>query len=100
MKKILLAITITLATPAFAANPAPMLEFCPKIAGLARVTMEARQAGVPMQKMMEIATYQTLVDMITGAYGHSVYSTPKVREKAIQDFEDLWYLKCVKSYNL
>ena len=89
MKKILLALTLTLTLPTFASAEVPLSEFCPKIAQLSRSVMTARQAGVPMRKVME-----------TEAYGQSVYNTPEIKERVIQDFEDQWYMKCVKSYDL
>ena len=77
-----------------------MKEVCAQLAEVAQVTMTARQAGVPVRSMMEIAVDQTIVDMVTEAYGHPAYSTLEVQEKTIRDFEDRWYLKCVKSYDL
>ena len=100
MKKILLALTLTLTLPTFAAAEVPMSEFCPKIAQLSRSVMTARQAGVPMRKVMEIAENPVTVSMVTEAYGQSVYNTPEIKERVIQDFEDQGYMKCVKSYDL
>ena len=100
MKKILLALTLTLTLPTFAAAEVPMSEFCPKIEQLSRSVMTARQAGVPMRKVMEIAESDVTVSMVTEAYGYSAYSIQENRERAIQDFEDQWYLRCVKSYDL
>lgn len=98
MKKILLALMLSI--PSFASAEIPMSEFCPKIAELASTVMKARQAGVPMRKMMELAESDVTVGIVTGAYGYSAFTVPEVQDKVIQDFEDLWYLKCVKSYNL
>lgn len=100
MKKIALILTLVLSTSALAAEPAPMSELCPKIAELSRSVMTARQAGVSMRKVMDVATSPFTVDIITEAYGHPAYTTPEYKEKTIQDFEDQWYLKCIKSYNL
>lgn len=100
MKKILLL--LALSTPAFASasEPVPMKETCSSIAEVARVTMLARQVGVPMRQLLAPAEDSTLIDIITEAYGHPAYRTPKNQDRAIQEFEDQWYLKCVKSYNL
>ncbi len=101
MKKLVLAITLAaLSTSAFASEPVPMKETCSSIAEVARVTMTARQVGIPMRQLMGPAEDSTIIDIITEAYGHPAYRTSEVQEKTIQDFEDLWYLKCVKSYNL
>ncbi len=100
MKKLVLTLTLTaLTTSAFAAEPLPMSEFCPKIAELARAVMEVRQNGAPMREVMELAENQSTVLMITSAYSQSVYNTPDIRERVIQDFEDHWYLQCIKSYD-
>ena len=100
MKKIALIITLALSTSAFAAEPAPMSKYCPKIAELANAVMVARQNGSPMREIMEIAEGEPImVSMITEAYGHSAYSTQEYQDRAIQEFEDQWYLRCVKSYN-
>lgn len=101
MKKLVLTLTLAaLTTSAFAAAAeVPMSETCPQIAEVARVTMLARQAGVPLRSMMEIVKNPITVDIITEAYSSPAYSTSEVQEKTIQNFEDRWYLKCVKTYN-
>lgn len=101
MKKIILALTLAaLSTSALAAEPVPMKETCSSIAEVARVTMLARQSGVPLRSMMKIAADKTIEDIVTEAYGHPAYRTSEVQEKTIQDFEDTWYLRCIKAYDL
>lgn len=101
MKKVILTLTlVALSTSALAAEPVPMKETCSSIAEVARVSMLARQSGVPLRSMMEIAADKTITDIVTEAYSAPAYSTSEVQEKTIQDFEDRWYLKCIKSYNL
>ena len=101
MNKIVLTLTlVALSIPALAAEPVPTKETCSSIAEVARVTMLARQSGVPLRSMMEIAADQTIVDIVTEAYSSPAYSTSEVQEKTIQNFEDKWYLRCLKSYNL
>lgn len=103
MKKTVLALTLAaLTTSAFAAEPAPkslMTETCSSIAGAARATMLARQVGVPLRKVMEVTVNPSTVQMATEAYGTPAYSTQKNQDKAIQEFEDKWYLRCIKTYN-
>ncbi len=101
MKKIVLLL-MALTTSALAAEPAPMpsmTEVCSQIANTARITMKARQVGVSMRSSMELTTEPMIIDIITDAYGHPAYSTQEYQDKAIQDFEDHWYLRCVKAYN-
>ena len=92
MKKIVLALTLSLSTSALAT---PMSEHCPTIAEVARLTMD----GVPMRTLMELDNTSLSVTIITEAYEHPAYSTQEFKDKVIQDFEDMWYLKCVKAYN-
>lgn len=102
MKKLVLTVTLALSTSAFASKPAPMsamTQVCSQIANTARITMTARQAGVSMRSSMELTTEPIIIDIITEAYGHPAYATQKYQDKAIQDFEDKWYLQCVKAYN-
>lgn len=99
MKKITLILAL-LTSPTFASAEIPMTEFCPKISQLARSVMTARQAGVPMRQAMEIAESDVTVHVVTDAYGYSAFTLPEFQEKVIQEFEDSWYLKCVKSYSL
>ena len=61
--------------------------------------MKARQVGVSMRQSMELTTEPMIIDIITEAYSAPAYNTQKNQDRAIQDFEDLWYLKCVKAYN-
>ena len=99
MKKIILTLA-ALTLPAFASAEVPLSEFCPKIAQLSRSVMTARQAGAPMRQVMELAESDVTVSMVTEAYGYSAYSIQENKDRAIQDFEDTWYLRCVKSYDL
>ena len=99
MKKIALLL-MALSTTALASAEVPMKEVCAQLAEVAQVTMTARQSGVPVRSMMEIAVDETIVDMVTEAYSTPSYNTPKNQDRAIQDFEDQWYLRCIKSYNL
>ncbi len=100
MKKIVLTLTLAaLSTSAFAAEPAPMKATCPQIAELARLAMEARQIGAPLRTMMAGAEGTIMADILIEAYGHPAYRTSEVQDRAIQEFEDRWYLKCIKSYN-
>lgn len=101
MKKLVLVLTLAFPLPALAAEPVPMSKYCPKIAELAKEVMVARQNGTPMREMMEIADGEPImVSMVTEAYGHPAYRTSAVQDRAIQEFENQWYLLCVKSYDL
>lgn len=100
MKKIALIITLALSTSTLTAEPVPMKATCDQLAELSRLAMEARQIGVPLRTMMTGAKDTIMADMLTEAYGSPAFTTKKNQDRAIQEFEDRWYLRCVKSYNL
>ena len=98
MKKIVLMLA-ALSTSALASEPVPMKATCDQIADLARLAMEARQIGAPMRMMMAGGKDTIMADMIIEAYGHPAFTIKKNQDRAIQEFEDRWYLGCVKAYN-
>ena len=61
--------------------------------------MKARQVGVPLRSMMELAADETLTNIITEAYSTPAFRTLINQDMAIREFEDKWYLKCIKAYN-
>lgn len=100
MKKIVLTLTLAaLSTSALASEPVPMKATCDQLADLARLAMEARQIGVPLRTMMAGGKDTIMADMLTEAYGTPAYSIRENQDRVIQDFEDKWYLRCVKSYD-
>ena len=95
MKKIVLiaALTLTASAPTFAS------ENCSLMAEMASVIMEKRLNGVTMRQMMEISDDKLAVQMVTEAYEQPAYRTEGMKTRAIQDFENKWYLRCVKALN-
>lgn len=92
-------VVLVLASPVTAAS-----SLCDSIAYLARAVMESRQGGAPMVKVMNVAKShgdaslsRIGVLMVEDAYEHPSYSTEKAQQRAVQEFEDKWYLQCHKA---
>jgi len=70
---------------------------CESISKLGATVMSARQAGVPMSKMLPLMKGNSVgEDMVIAAYETPKFSTKEYRVKAEMEFEDEWYLQCVK----
>ena len=102
--------TLTIAATLIAASYAPHSiaeDVCAPIEGSARVTMESRQAGVPLSTSIRIAndsavrqsTKDLLTAMVREAYEQPRYSTERMQERAIRDFTDDWYMQCLKAHD-
>jgi len=76
------------------------LEFCKSLSQMARSIMDARQSGVEMSQMVEMAMdndmKSVILPVVKMAYEESRYSTPGNQEKSIQDFGNLVYSTCIK----
>lgn len=104
MKKIILSagfcavLLFSAVIPAKAQN----LEVCSALGGAAKRAMESRQVGVSMEKLVESLpeegpTRKLLLDILIMAYEKPRYSTEKYRSESIKDFENLWYVQCIKT---
>lgn len=72
---------------------------CQSAERLATVIMEARQNGVPMSGLMEIAGDNGLVqEMVLEAYRTPSYTTHSVQQRVIRDFADKYYRICVEVF--
>ena len=90
----------TLGSAAVAMDP----DECRKLSGVAKTIMEARQKGMPMADMMDVATAQgdTPFGNFTksttiAAYEEPRFGTPEMRSRAISEFENGIYLECIKN---
>lgn len=69
---------------------------CAIVEKIARQTMEARQAGVPLAKMIEIAEgNQLLIEIAKEAYRRGAYQTAEYRHRMINEFANDAYLVCL-----
>lgn len=87
------AILIFTATQAHADKPAT----CEQIHDAAEAFMEARQSGVSVTDMMEVAgDDQVIRNMVIGAYSVTEYHTPEYQRRAVREYAEAWYIGCVK----
>lgn len=71
---------------------------CEEISGLSKSVMHARQDGIGMVKVMEVAEgFPLMEEMVIAAYDQPAYSTPEIQRRTIRDFADEWYLACIKA---
>ena len=102
MKKLLIALAITLPFSVQAKEVSVGLEFCKPIHSLAETIMKQRQDGAPMVEMLEIinssdneATKPVVITMIEEAYDTPRYHTPENQIRAIQDFGNDTFKICM-----
>lgn len=98
MKNIItvLALSVFMTSPAIAVNP-----FCDIVLSYATSIMEARQAGVSVQKMMTVADESEAASdmmraMTTDAYSQSKYDSPAIQKTVVENFAHKHYLNCVQ----
>lgn len=96
MTKILLVSFLTIM--AISAHADDYREMCNSLSEAAKSTMERRQEGVSMRKVMEIAKGNKLLEsVVISAYDSPRYSTEEMQARSVEDFRDKWYLECIKS---
>lgn len=72
---------------------------CVAQASLAAQIMEAHQVGVPLTQLMEVLAENELGRiMARAAYSSPRYSSPVVRQQAIDDFRDRMALLCYEAH--
>jgi hypothetical protein len=92
MKKLLI-IAALLTAPVYAQNT----NTCKEIEALANTVMSARQNGVQMMQMIEVAgDVKAIKTMIIQAYEVPLYNMDKNKVAAIREFTNEWVLACVK----
>lgn len=80
---------------------------CSYLSSTARMTMEARQQNLPVEKVLKIMlerelgkdsdAYKRIVTkMVFEAYDTPRYTIPSISFHAIQDFENKMYSECMK----
>lgn len=101
MKKLLITAALVASTTANAYYVEHLP--CSSIALHAEHIMRARQTGVPLSKMLEIARKGDNVslnasseEMMLDAYGFSVYTYESVKQKAISGFREFAERRCLK----
>lgn len=99
MKTLILVLALTLAPVTASAIP------CGDIANLAGTIMKVRQQGIPIHTIMDKLESNFTGDpkllevvqiMLEHAYKTPQYRNPSVQRQAITDFQNTYYLECVK----
>lgn len=101
--KTTLLIAVLLAAPvAAAADDVDKASVCESRARAARSLMEARQAGVPGDMLME-PVKQTpehmrpaAQEMVLRALEHPRFQTRKMQDRAVEEFGNVVYLECMR----
>lgn len=96
MKTIVITLAMFASFSASAADPG----VCAALATYANNVATAHQAGVPLEKTIEIARASGLEDIlmpvVTRAYSMPRYTTKSVQEREIARFRDAEHLRCIK----
>lgn len=92
MKTLITTALLALSTTTYAAD------ICPTLGELARNTMSARQAGVPMSKIMGIAQGNAIAERIArDAFQQPRFSSDEYQTKAKEDFQAKWESICYEA---
>ena len=107
MKTLLATVAISgcLAGPVLAAaedasktESLPDFEYCKMLELLARKHMTARQKGVPMVKLYEIAQNSAISKkMVIDAFKRPRYSTEEMQQGEIDDFANTYFAACLQA---
>lgn len=74
------------------------LGICENVSVLAKSIMGARQSGVSISKVMQLANGSALLEsLIIAAYSKPSFSTEQYKEEVIREFSDDAYLSCIKT---
>ena len=80
-----------------AAQEETKLVRCTSYAELAQTVMGARQAGVPLAKLLETSTnVEAFSGLFMMAYEYPAYHSPEMQEKTISDFYASEFIACMK----
>lgn len=101
MKLLLLAAALN-GTVAFG-QQAPSEHFCMQLSNTARASMKVRQAGIPLSELLDVLNQQdvdenlrSLLRTVTvGAYDIPQYTTPRIQQEAITEYENDWLRACL-----
>lgn len=93
MKTIFIALLLT---TTISIAQASVSERCDALADLAESTMELRQAGIPLSKVLEIMGDETLYKTMTiQAYKQPVWRVEENKINAIAEYRNEWHLACL-----
>jgi|HigsolmetaAR205D_1030408.scaffolds.fasta_scaffold06603_2 hypothetical protein len=100
MRWLMVAALLAVASPANAETF--HTTFCAKVADVARVIMEARQNGMPMEKAIEAAEQggdgrDLAIVMVEAAYDRPRWHSNSSQRREVEDFGEFFYKVCYNS---
>lgn len=96
MKNIFTALVLT--AVAITANAGSSIQYCAGIADAAHMTMQARQSGVDMGRLLELTDNDSLLtEMVIQAYESPKFSTESYKTESAQEFKNTYYVACLKA---
>ena len=72
-------------------------EFCTHMQQVARAAMIARQAGIPLQTMLQLVGDETAIGIFREAYQHPGHELDADQKIAIKNFSERVLTACLKS---
>lgn len=98
VRKIILSCLLTASLIGSAFGNQEANDICKEQERAASVVMQARQAGVPLSKMLEIGKDEPLViAFVRMAFTYPKYRTEEYRQETIDNFANTAYIMCRKS---
>lgn len=79
-----------------------LIVYCKELSKLSGRVMMARQNGVPVATLMNAPIDKDIRELfksiILKAYETPRYDTIRMRQRAINDYHNIWYVACIKEY--
>ena len=92
MKKHIFGLALLAASATTWADPGS----CENTGIIAAKIMEARQLGIPISKLLQVANDKTTEAMVYQAFDVSRFQTDEYQQRAIRDFREKWEVTCYK----
>lgn len=97
MNKIIAVLIVVLMSFSVEAKEKVITPECELIGELAKVMMQARQHGMPMNALIEMTEGNKLaLIVLQSAYEQPRYSSYTAIQESVRNFKDMWALECVK----
>ena len=94
MKRLAIALTLIIMASTSYAVPSK----CSEIHRFATTIMDARQSGVELTRMLEIADgNQLTIDLIVDAFRAPQFNGDAFKKRSIKDFAERWMLSCIRT---
>ena len=71
--------------------------FCTQMQQIARAAMTARQAGVPLQTMLQLVSDDTAIGIFRESYQYPKHDSEADRKGSVENFSELVLSECLKA---